>query len=321
MVEATSPTLVTPTLGTPNSVILTNATGLPLSTGVTGNLPVGNLNSGTSASSSTFWRGDGTWSTPSGGGSSEVNGYINGFTLSNDGTSPNTVVDIAAGYASDSSNAVMITGTAFTKTTGGAWSSGSGNSGMGSGLTITANTWYHVFAIINAGSFDVYFDTSATAANAPASTTAHRYIGDIRTASGTTVIRTFSQNGNQIVWGSPMQDGNNAVGTTETTLTLSTPPGFITYPTFYGYYQNTTAQSEAQLFPGTSTSSMLLIFNTVTTPVIGDGIGYSYFSNPQGLYTNTSSQISYTTGTNSVSTSALNIFTTGYINPHLAPNF
>jgi hypothetical protein len=54
LVFATSPTLVTPALGTPSALVLTNATGLPLATGVTGALPIANGGTGQTGQTAAF---------------------------------------------------------------------------------------------------------------------------------------------------------------------------------------------------------------------------------------------------------------------------
>lgn len=87
--EALAQTLTNKTISGASNTI----SNINLASQVTGNLPVTNLNSGTGADSTTFWRGDGSWATPAGGGSGTYD--LNGEDLVLDADA-DTTLDAAA---------------------------------------------------------------------------------------------------------------------------------------------------------------------------------------------------------------------------------
>ncbi|SHJ69300.1 hypothetical protein SAMN05444159_1248 [Bradyrhizobium lablabi] len=234
-------------------------------------------------------------------------GFISGLTLSTPGAggtfaiAPGVAVDIAGG------GILKITSGTFTKTYF-AWAAGSGNGSFdGAGAAPSATTgWYHVFVIkrTDTGAVDVLISLSATAPTLPSPYTLFRRIGAMKT-DGSFHLIAFTQNGNEFLWTTPVNDINTAVlGTTATLFTVTTPPSVKTNVLLSGFVNHAAVNQILVSSPDVADTSPLSGSN-FQVPSAG-GYGTSSVS----IRTNTSQQVRARSG---AASTTLNLYTFGYV--------
>lgn len=153
--------------------------------------------------------------------SSFMRGYLSGLTLSNDGTTPNTKVDIAAGVCVDDTQAAFLKSSGSIIVDFGT----TGANGLDTGA-LADSTWYHLFLIGKTDGTVAGFGSTSMSPTLPSGYSYKRRLGSVKT-DGSAHLLSFTQDGDDFWWKVPVQDvSSGTLSTANRTLTtVSVPSG------------------------------------------------------------------------------------------------
>ena len=163
------------------------------------------------------------------------NNFINPFRNLIDGLITSNAADadhdisVSAGVFTDSTNArTFETTSAIVKQIDVNWAEGTAAGGFPSGLTLTADTWYHFFMIAKTdGTVDAGWDTSLVATNLLADATGYTLFRRVAShiSDSSSNIESFTQRGDVFNWTTVTNVAQTAGGTAAILLTIQTPLG------------------------------------------------------------------------------------------------
>lgn len=231
-------------------------------------------------------------------------GHIYGLIMSNNSTSPNNDVNIAAGECRSSDNTQdMLLTSVFTKQLNNLFALGTNAGGIVDSVIKQANSTYHAFVITNGNQVDVCFSAGVIPTgqpNYPAGFTKYRRIGAVTTDASAN-IRAFVQVGDRFLYtGKPVADASPAsINVGGTLISLTVPAGIKVTPIVNAVTWNIAAYNTFydpdSTWPPTSTPAGN---NGGTNIVLQANGGYSGFSTLNGVMTNLLRQIGVDTSSN-----------------------